>query len=74
MEVRSATWQWRLHGADGQALAGPEGADQRFASRSDAETWLGEAWPQLWRAGATVAVLLDEQQQVGQPIALREGP
>ncbi len=74
MEVRNATWRWRLHGADGQLLAGPEGADQHFPSRSDAETWLGEAWPQLWRAGATKAVLMDEQQQVGQPIALREGP
>jgi hypothetical protein len=74
MEVRSATWHWRLHDADGQLLAGPEEPEQHFGSRSDAETWLGEAWPRLWQAGATEAVLLDAQQQVGRPIPLRAGP
>lgn len=74
MEVRAPAWHWQLRDASGQQVAGVASAAQRFGSRSDAETWLGEAWPDLWLAGATEAVLLDEDQQVGRAIALRPGP
>jgi hypothetical protein len=55
-------------------MAQLDATEQRFASRSDAETWLGEAWPDLWRAGAAQALLLEEGQPVGRAIALRPGP
>ena len=74
MEVRTPAWRWHLRDASGHPAAGAAGAEQRFGSRSDAETWLGEAWPDLWLAGVTEAVLLDEDQQVGRTIALRPGP
>ena len=74
MEARAPAWRWQLRDAGGQPVAKFDTTEQRFASRSDAETWLGEAWPDLWQAGATEAVLLEAGQQVGRTIVLRPGP
>jgi hypothetical protein len=74
VEEHSPAWHWQLRDAAGRPVIAVEGVEQRFGSRSDAETWLGEAWPDLWLAGATEAVLLAEDQPVGRPVGLRPGP
>lgn len=64
-------WWWRLADASGSEVepAG-ENADQRFPSRGDAESWLGEVWRELSAAGAAVAQLVEHDREVGHPVGL----
>ncbi|MEY9213110.1 hypothetical protein NI17_002380 [Thermobifida halotolerans] len=53
-------WSWRYETADGTVLDGSALPDELFASRGDAESWLGETWRELRDAGAERVTLLDE--------------
>ncbi|MGI8696672.1 MAG: hypothetical protein ACR2JQ_08485 [Mycobacteriales bacterium] len=59
------TWTWRYETADGGALDVP--VPEAFATRSDAESWLGEAFPELIDRGVAQVSLLEDGQ-------LRYGP
>lgn len=77
MEPRPPAWHWRLLDADGTTLAaaaGGEAAERRFGSRSDAETWLGESWPDLWGGGVSAVELREDDRLVHGPIRLRALP
>ncbi len=54
------TWTWRYETADGTVLEDPALPDERFTSRGDAESWLGETWRELREAGAERVTLLKE--------------
>jgi hypothetical protein len=55
------TWSWRYQDAQGQDLpAAPEAAPvESFATKGDAESWLGEAWRDLLAAGVEQVVLVE---------------
>ena len=64
-------WRWLLLDADGGEVA-VEGdlADQRFASQADAESWLGEVFPDLAAAGVDQVTLLEADREVYGPMSL----
>jgi len=64
-------WSWRYADADGGAVPDPVGAEP-FASRGDAESWLGENWRSLAAAGVRSAQLMSSATAVGRLIALPE--
>ncbi len=69
------SWTWQYETADGSAvdpeqlMAAP--AAEIFPSQSDAESWLGEVWPELLHAGVEQVVLLDGDRVVYGPMSLR---
>lgn len=63
------TWWWQRIGADGEPIP-DSGERPEFPSRSDAESWLGEAWAELADAGVTAVTLYDGEQAVYGPMSL----
>lgn len=72
--VRSAEvkpWRWRLEdGAGGEVAAPAELADQTFPSQADAESWVGEFWPELADAGVAAVTLFEADREVYGPMSL----
>ena len=50
------TWTWRYEDADGRPV--PRAAES-FATKGDAESWLGETWRDLLDGGVQQVVLLE---------------
>lgn len=65
------TWVWRLEDADGNELPNPN--SPTHGNQSDAESWLGEHWRELAKAGVAQATLLDGARKVYGPMSLAEG-
>jgi hypothetical protein len=68
-------WTWRYLNELGQPVEAPDldGAAEIFPSQSDAESWLGENWRELFAAGATeVALLEDQRTEYTMPLAPAE--
>lgn len=59
-------WSWTYEKADGT----PTGGSEEFESRSDAETWIGEAFGDLLDAGVDQVRLLDGDTEVYGPMGL----
>ncbi|CAN5835959.1 hypothetical protein BH20ACT6_BH20ACT6_17500 [soil metagenome] len=51
-------WTWRFETSTGDSVEPPAGAAAVFPSQADAETWLGEEFPDLVEAGIDQLVLL----------------
>lgn len=64
-------WTWQLEGADGTRLDDP--VPPPHSNQSDAESWLGEHWRELAKAGVAQATLLDGARKVYGPMSLAEG-
>jgi len=64
-------WRWRLEDAGGAPVDLPE-QSAAFPSRADAESWLGECWPELLDAGVEAVRLLEDEREVYGPMSLRE--
>jgi hypothetical protein len=64
-------WWWRLEDAAGAevSVAG-DLAGQRFASRADAESWVGETWSDLAAEGVAGVTLFEHDRQVYGPMSL----
>jgi hypothetical protein len=60
------SWTWTYEKADGT----PTGTSQEFESRSDAETWIGEAFGDLLDAGVDQVRLMDGETEVYGPMGL----
>jgi len=69
-------WCWSLLSANGSPMQveAVMAAEQRFPSQSEAETWIGESWPELLAAGVDSVVLLQGERVVYGPMGLRPGP
>lgn len=66
------TWSWRYEDAEGRPVPPPADAET-FSAKGDAESWLGETWRDLLDAGATKAVLLeDDRVEYGMPLTPAE--
>ncbi len=63
------TFTWRFETADG-AEATPASPGGRFPSQADAESWVGEAWPDLLAEGIDQVSLLDGDRVVYGPMSL----
>ncbi len=69
------SWFWQYEAADGEVLdpqqlsAAP--APEIFPSQSDAESWLGEVWPELLHAGVEQVTLREDDRKVYGPMSLR---
>ena len=68
MSARPA-WDWDLLDADERVLDQP--VSPAFASRFDAEAWLGESWRQLAAQGGAAARLAHHGEWVGPVLPLR---
>lgn len=60
-------WWWQLLDADGRVL---DRERTEFPSRSDAESWLGEAYPDLADDGVASVTLLEGDREVYGPMSL----
>lgn len=63
-------WRWRLLDAAGAEIAVGDDLDQSFVTQGDAETWLGEFYPDLADAGVEQVVLLEADREVYGPMSL----
>ncbi|SDS13964.1 hypothetical protein [Microlunatus soli] len=66
------SWHWQSHLRSG---AGPVdtaelGLDQRFPTQGDAESWLGEVYPDLLQAGVEAVSLYEADRLVYGPMRL----
>jgi hypothetical protein len=64
-----STFTWRFEAADGNPVSVREDPGT-FASRADAETWVGESWRSLLGQGVEQVSLLDDGEVV-YPMSLR---
>lgn len=62
-------WWWQLLDADG-AVIEPEDGRQEFPTRGDAESWVGEFWPDLADAGVAAVTLFEGDREVYGPMPL----
>jgi hypothetical protein len=67
-------WWWRLEDASGAEVTLASGleeyADQRFPSQGDAESWVGEVWPELSEGGVAQVTLFELDREVYGPMSL----
>ena len=64
-------WTWRLQDAAGETITTDLSLEHGFPSRSEAESWVGEAWQDLLDAGVEQVTLLEEGREVYGPMSLR---
>ena len=64
-------WWWRLEDANaGEVTVAGDLAGQRFASRADSESWVGETWSDLAAEGVDAVTLFENDRQVYGPMSL----
>jgi len=63
-------WTWRFEDSAGTVLEPAAGTGTGFPSQADAETWLGEVFPELVEAGVDQVVLLEGMRAVYGPMSL----
>lgn len=64
-----APWWWQLLDADGRVVT-PAGGRQEFPTRADAESWVGEFWPDLADEGIAAVTLFEGDREVYGPMSL----
>lgn len=57
------SWRWVLHTEDGADVVVEE-YDDTFANQSDAESWIGEVYPDLLDRGIVAGTLVDGEREV----------
>lgn len=60
-------WWWQCLDADGRVL---DRQREEFPTRSDAESWLGEAYPDLAEDGVASVTLFEGDREVYGPMSL----
>jgi hypothetical protein len=69
------SWTWQYEAADGEPVDDEQlksaPAQEVFPSQSDAESWLGEVWPELLHAGIEQVTLREDDRKVYGPMSLR---
>ena len=64
-------FSWRFEAADGtERTPSTAGTGGEFPTQADAETWVGEAWPDLLNDGVDAVSLLEDDRVVYGPMSL----
>ncbi len=66
------TWTWRYEDADGRPVPAPPPTES-FGTKGDAESWLGEAYPDLAEDGVSAVTLFEGDREVYGPMSLEAG-
>ena len=64
-------WRWDLLDEAGNAMADAELGAASFPTQLDAESWIGEVWPELVDAGVDAVNLREGETIVYGPMSLR---
>jgi hypothetical protein len=64
------TWTWQLEKEDGTVVAAREPSKETWSSQGDAESWLGEHWPSLLKAGIDQVTLMEDGRVEYGPMSL----
>ena len=64
------TWTWQFEKDDGTAVTARGLPKETFASKGDAESWIGENWRTLLEAGVDQVSLLNEARVEYGPMSL----
>lgn len=64
------TWKWTHHTTAGETITPVGDHPTAFDSQSDAETWLGEVYPDLLEQGVDEVRLYDGDQEIYGPMSL----
>ena len=64
------TWTWQLEKEDGTIVAARELSKETFTSQGDAESWLGEHFPGLLKAGVDQVTLTEDGRIEYGPMSL----
>jgi hypothetical protein len=67
----SMQWSWEFLDPSGAAMAGPEPSSPAFPTQSEAESWIGEVWPDLVDGGVDAVTLREGETVVYGPMSLR---
>ena len=62
-------WEWRYETTDSGTVTSAE-ASPSFTSQADAESWVGEEWERLLKAGIDAVTLLEDDREVYGPMSL----
>ena len=62
-------WTWRYEKTDSSPVT-LEDTAPTFSSQADAESWIGEEWEQLLKAGVDGVTLLEDDREVYGPMSL----
>lgn len=66
----SEKWTWNFLDADGGEVDGESTTGTEFPTQSDAESWLGETWPDLFGEGVIAVTLKRDGAEVYGPMSL----
>jgi hypothetical protein len=65
------TWTWQLEKEDGTVISARElSKETSFSSQGDAESWIGEHWPSLLKAGVDQVTLTEDGRVEYGPMSL----
>ncbi len=64
------TWAWQLEKEDGTVIGSRELTKETFSSQGDAESWLGEQWPDLLKSGVDQVTLTEDGRVEYGPMSL----
>jgi hypothetical protein len=64
------TWTWQLEKEDGTAVPSRDLVREPFTSQGDAESWLGEHWQSLLKAGVDQVTLTEDGRVEYGPMSL----
>ena len=70
----STQWRWDLLDEAGNPMVGPEPASPSFPTQSEAESWIGEVWPELVDANIDAVTLREGETIFYGPMSLRPAP
>jgi hypothetical protein len=68
--IEAMPWTWRYEKTDGTPVPAEDLQEAIFASQGDAESWLGENWRSLLKAGVDQVFLLDDTRVEYGPMSL----
>ena len=63
-------WTWRYEKSDGTVVPADDLQEAIFTSQGDAESWLGEHWPSLAKAGVDQVTLTEDGRVEYGPMSL----
>lgn len=64
-------WTWRFEKADGSETEPPVEVEE-FTTQGDAESWIGEIWPELLEGGVDQVRLFEDGKEIYGPMSLHE--